>query len=316
MIRLIALILSILLLIIASSVALSFIKLTKHRSVSWLFLSLAFVFMAVIKVVELFEYLQREPSHTWQVIDEWLGVLVSVFIVVGVFLIRNIFVYLKKTDIDRTRTEQRVLRAIVNTEETERQRFAKDLHDGLGPLLSAIKMSLSALNGKFTEESDKKILDNTSHLVNEAINTIKDISNNISPHILTNFGLESALGTFISKLNQTGVTNIEFKSNFKGERLDSDKEVVIYRAACELLNNAVKHSGASKIEIELNRSQKIFTLNFSDNGRGFDLSKLDDNVGKGMGISNIESRVKSVGGVFVLESVPGRGTSALIKIVD
>jgi signal transduction histidine kinase len=237
-------------------------------------------------------------------------------IIVGVILIRELFYSLKRSDSDRIKSEKRVINAIINTEENERKRFAKDLHDGLGPLMSTVKMSLSALGERIKDPSGTEILNNTNHLVNEAINTLKDISNNLSPHVLSNFGLSSALSAFIAKINQTKAIEIDFKSNMEGQRLESEKEVVIYRAACELINNSIRHSGASRIEIELNKHEKFITLQFYDNGRGFDTSSLGSEDSIGMGLSNIETRVRSVDGVFILESTPGKGTSALIKIIE
>jgi signal transduction histidine kinase len=315
MVKLIALIISIVLQIFAASIALGFMKLTKYR-LSWMLLSLSFVFMAVRMIIQLVEYLHGTPSNLWQMIDDWTGVLVSFMIIVGVILIRELFYSLKRAEIDRLRTEKRVLNAIINTEENERKRFANDLHDGLGPLLSTVKMSLSALNEKNTDNAGRIILNNTNHLVNEAINTIKDISNNLSPHILSNFGLASAISAFTTKINQTKAIEIDFKSNMENQRLENDKEVVMYRAVCELINNAIRHSGASRIEIELNRHEKFVTLQFYDNGRGFDTSTLNSDDTKGMGLSNIETRVKTVEGVFILESNPGKGTSAFIKVTD
>jgi signal transduction histidine kinase len=315
MVRLIALIISIVLQIIAAIIALRFMKLTKYR-LSWILLSLSFVFMAVRKFIQFFEYFLGTPSYTWQMIDEWIGVLISFMIIVGVVLIREIFYSLKRAEIDRTRSERRVINAVINTEENEKKRFAKDLHDGLGPLLSTVKMSLSALYDKMKDPSGLEILGNTNHLVNEAINTIKEISNNLSPHVLTNFGLASAINAFTIKINQTKALTIDFKSNMESQRLENDKEVVIYRAVCELINNSILHSGASKIDIELNKHEKFVTLQFYDNGRGFDTSQLGREDKKGMGLSNIETRVKSIEGVFVLESNPGKGTSVLIKVTE
>ncbi len=315
MVRLIALIISIVLQIIAASIALRFMKLTKYR-LSWILLSLSFVFMAVRKIIQLFEYLNRTPSDRWLIIDEWIGVLISFMIIAGVILIRELFYSLKRAEIDRLKSEKRVISAIINTEENERKRFAKDLHDGLGPIMSTVKMSLSALGDRIKDPTDTVILNNTNHLVNEAINTLKDISNNLSPHVLSNFGLSSALSAFIAKINQTKAMEIDFKSNMENQRLESEKEVVMYRAACELINNSIRHSGASKIEIELNKHEKFITLQFNDNGRGFDTDMLENEDTKGMGLSNIETRVKSVDGVFILESTPGKGTSALIKIIE
>jgi signal transduction histidine kinase len=300
MVRLIALIISIVLQIIAAIIALRFMKLTKYR-LSWILLSLSFVFMAVRKFIQFFEYFLGTPSYTWQMIDEWIGVLISFMIIVGVVLIREIFYSLKRAEIDRTRSERRVINAVINTEENEKKRFAKDLHDGLGPLLSTVKMSLSALYDKMKDPSGLEILGNTNHL---------------SPHVLTNFGLASAINAFTIKINQTKALTIDFKSNMESQRLENDKEVVIYRAVCELINNSILHSGASKIDIELNKHEKFVTLQFYDNGRGFDTSQLGREDKKGMGLSNIETRVKSIEGVFVLESNPGKGTSVLIKVTE
>ncbi len=315
MIRLVALIISIVLQIIAASIALGFMKMTKYR-ISWILLSLSFVFMAIRKFIQLFEFFRGTPSYTWQMIDEWIGVLVSFMIIFGVVLIREIFYSLKKAEIDRLRTERRVLNAIINTEENERRRFANDLHDGLGPILSTVKMSVSSLSDRISDPDGIEILNNTNHLVNEALNTIKEISDNLSPHVLSNFGLTSAISAFTTKINQTGIVEIDFKSNMENYRLENDKEVVIYRAACELINNAIRHSGASHIEIELNKHEKFVTLHFYDNGRGFDSSSLRKEDIKGMGLSNIETRVKSVEGVFVIESTKGKGTTALIRVTD
>jgi signal transduction histidine kinase len=290
-------------------------KLTKYR-LSWILLSLSFVFMSVRLIIQLFEVFRGTPSLTWKLIDEWIGVLISVMIIGGVILIRELFYSLKRADTERVRSEKRVINAIINTEENERKRFAKDLHDGLGPILSTVKMSLSALTDRIKDKSGSVILNNTNHLINEAISTIKDISNNLSPHVLSNFGLASAISAFTNKINQTKAVEIDFKSNMETQRLDNDKEVVMYRAVCELINNSVLHSGASRIEIELNKHEKFITLQFYDNGRGFDTSSLSKEDTKGMGISNIETRVKTVEGVFILESTPGKGTSALIKLIE
>lgn len=313
MIRLLALVISFGLQIVAASIAIRFMKITKYR-LSWILLSAAFTLMAARKIIQLAELTNGGTSEEIAIIDEWLGTLISVMIIAGVILMREIFFSLKTAEADRLRAERRVLHAVITTEENERKRFAKDLHDGLGPLLSTVKMSLSALSGRIGDPSGKEILSNTQHVVNEAIGTIKDISNILSPHILSNFGLLSATGSFISKINKTMVFNIEFTSNIEEERFNSDVEVVMYRAICELINNSIKHSGASKIDIDLNKQGKFLILQFSDNGRGFEKEGTENDTNRGMGLSNIATRVKSVNGVFILDSAPGKGTQALIKI--
>jgi signal transduction histidine kinase len=175
-------------------------------------------------------------------------------------------------------------------------------------------MSLSALTARVTDPVGAEILANTSHVVNEALTTIREVSNNLSPHVLSNLGVASAISTFAAKVNSTRSVSVEFRTNMEGERFETDKEVVLYRAACELINNGMKHSGASKIEMDLRRHQKIITLQYLDNGRGFDMAQLNSEEPHGMGIPNIETRVRSVDGVFVLESSKGKGTSALIRV--
>jgi len=313
MIRLIALFISIVLQIFAASIALRFMKITRYR-MSWILLSTSFVLMAVRTFIQLLEYFRSKPSFELMLLDEWMNVLISVLIITGVVLIRELFYSLKRAETDRLRSERRVLNAIISTEESERKRFAKDLHDGLGPLLSTIKMSLSALSAKVTDDAGKEVLANTTIVVNESLAAIKEISNNISPHVLTNLGVASAISTFTAKVNSTKEVLIDFKTNMEGIRFDNEKEVVLYRAACELINNAIKHSGASKIDIDLSRHEKIITLQYLDNGRGFDTSLLASEEPVGMGLPNIETRVRSVDGVFVLESARGKGTSALIRV--
>lgn len=313
MVRLIALFISIALQIIAASIALRFMKITRYR-LSWILLSTSFVLMAIRTFIQLVEYFRGKPSFELMMVDEWMNVLISVMIITGVVLIRELFYSLKRAETDRLRSERRLLNAIINTEETEKKRFAKDLHDGLGPLLSTVKMSLSALTPKVKDPVGVEILNNTSHVVNEALNTIKEISNNMSPHVLTNLGVASAISIFAAKVNSTRSVTVDFRTNMEGERFDTDKEVVLYRVACELINNGMKHSGASKIEMDLNRHQKIITLQYVDNGRGFNTDMLAAEDLAGMGLPNIETRVRSVDGVFVIESSKGKGTNALIRV--
>jgi len=313
MVRLIALIISIALQIIAAVIALRFMKMTRYR-LSWILLSTSFVLMSLRTLIQLIEYFEGKPSFELTMMDDWMNVLISVLIISGVVLIRELFTSLKRAETDRMRSDRRLLNAIINTEETEKKRFAKDLHDGLGPLLSTVKMSLSALIPMVSDPVGKEILGNTNHVVNEALSTIKEIANNMSPHVLTNLGVASAISTFAAKVNQTRSVSIDFRTNMEGERFDTDKEVVMYRAACELINNGMKHSGASRIEMDLHRHQKIITLQYLDNGRGFDTEKLTSEEAVGMGIPNIETRVRAVDGVFLIESSKGKGTSALIRV--
>ena len=162
MVRLIALIISIALQIIAAVIALRFMKMTRYR-LSWILLSTSFVLMSLRTLIQLIEYFQGHPSFELTMMDDWMNVLISVLIISGVVLIRELFTSLKRAETDRMRSDRRLLNAIITAEETEKKRFAKDLHDGLGPLLSTVKMSLSALTPMVTDPVGKEILGNTNH---------------------------------------------------------------------------------------------------------------------------------------------------------
>lgn len=313
MIRLVVLLLSIALQLIAAIFALRLMRVTKYRA-SWVLISLGFLLLAFKRAIKLFQFLQDDFSFYLTMADDWLAVIISVLFTAGVFLIGEIFYALKRAEIERNRSEKRLLNAIVQTEERERRRFAKDLHDGLGPLLSTVKMSVSALLQTKTDPNSMEIIQNTNTVINEAISSIKEISNNLSPHVLTNFGLISALKNFIIKINQTKAINIELISNIENERFSGNTEIILYRATCELINNTLKHAKAKNIHINVSKYRNTLTIQFSDDGVGFVPDSVQSEKAKGMGINNISSRIKSINGVFIISSIPNEGTSALIKV--
>lgn len=200
--------------------------------------------------------------------------------------------------------------AVLRTEERSRADFSRELHDGLGPLLSSAKMSLSALSTEKGGDS-RALIDNTMYVIDEAIRSLREISNNLSPHVLNNFGLARGIQNFIDKSCAMHSTAIEFKTNLRTERFDSNIEVILYRVVCELINNSLKHSGCSRIELALILCGDVLQLDFSDNGRGFSPREMMD---CGMGLSNINSRIGSLNGSFDIESRDGEGMHARVKV--
>jgi len=308
-----ALIVSIVLQIVATIVVISLIKVTRFN-VSWILLSIGFIFMAVRRLIEFLPFMDVELSRFVISINNWLGILISVLIVVGVFYIKKIFEDLQKAEEARLIMEKRVLNAVINTEESERKRFAKDLHDGLGPLLSSVKMSFSAIEGKDGSSDQKAILSSAKQAINEAISSLKEISNNLSPHILDNFGLASAIRSFTNKIDQTGKIKIEFRSNIREKRYPGNTEVILYRAICELITNTLKHSKAKKILISLDEEDGKLKVLYQDDGKGFDYNLVLLNETGGMGLPNIRSRINSINGNFAVDSLPGEGVVVTIEV--
>jgi len=308
-----ALVLAMVLQIFAAGVAIKLTRVTKYN-VSWMLISAGFIIMAIRCLVEFLPMISGFAPQTFRELYVWLGVAVSFFFAVGVFLIQKIFKYMKKVEQEKRDMEKTVLNAIIQAEESERKRFAKDLHDGLGPILSTVKMSLSSLTRIEKDDQTKKILLNSAMVIDEAIKSIREISNNLSPHILNNFGLNKAIRNFINKINYSDTIQIKFNANFEDERFESNTEVVLYRVLCELINNTIKHAGATLINITLEKIEGKISCKYKDNGKGFDINLLSTMNPSGMGYSNMVTRINSLNGTFNLTSEKDKGTKASIIV--
>ncbi len=314
MIRLVALIISITLQIVAAVLAIRLVRVTKYRA-SWILISIGFILMALKMIIKLIQFINDDFSFYLRPADDWLGVVIAFLFTAGVFLIGEMFYTLSRAEREHRRSERRLMRAIIQTEERERRRFAKDLHDGLGPLLSTARMTLSALLQHERDDHSKQVLESASNVINEAVESIKEISNNLSPHVLTNFGLASAIKNFVFKVSQSKSINISFDTVLTdADRFDSNIETVMYRATCEMINNTIKHANATEVNISLEKIQRTIVIKYDDNGNGFDSEKTVMEPNSGMGLSNIASRMNSINGMFVYNSAPGDGFHAVIKV--
>lgn len=213
----------------------------------------------------------------------------------------------------RKETEREVLNAIISTEENERHRFARDLHDTIGPLLSSIRLYLSTLFKTQSQERKEELIKLSDEAINEAVLSVRQITNNLSPQTLTDYGIVSALNSFIQKINASSHIKIDFLVNGFEYRVPKEVELALYRIATELINNSIKHSGGSNIYIMLDDSQGDVDMIYKDDGKGI----IKDNsveLSKGMGLKNINIRLKSLNGVFTINTEPDWGFVANIYI--
>lgn len=213
---------------------------------------------------------------------------------------------------EKRQLQQKIFKTIVLTEEKERTYFSKELHDGLGPLLSAIKLYMQWSERSKSDESRDEIMHKAEDILEEALKTVKEISNKLSPHLLTDYGLRSALQSFIDKLEEISVFRIEFNCNLS-RRLGVEVETVIYRALIECINNTIKHSGAEHITINLIDTGNELQVQYEDDGIGFDPVKTLA-VKKGLGLFNLQSRIQNIGGTIRMFSNPGQGVNYQITI--
>lgn len=214
---------------------------------------------------------------------------------------------------ERKKLERIILNKVIEAEEREKQRFAEDLHDGLGPLLSSIKIYVNMLQSKNRSEEERvDLLKYTNELIDDAVSGTREIANNLMPSVLNDYGLVKAIDSFCRKIRLTKTIEIEFDQNLE-ERLNQTVEIVLYRTVLELINNTLKHANASIIHINLVRKGMNLDFTYSDDGLGFDYNKLmSPEHARGHGLRNIINRLKSINGECKFISKEGEG--ALVKI--
>lgn len=304
-------IISIILQTLATIAAIRLVRQTKYNSVWILFI----IAMTAMSFTRYGQYIQIfVDDSNFKVPDDlfiWLGAIASLCIAVGVLYAHKLFTYIGHLDRQRRLTNKRILTAVLRTEEKVRLRYARELHDGMGPLLSSAKMSMSVLAKRTYSPEDRELITSTSAVIEEAIRSLREISNNLSPQVLSDFGLVRGVSNFINKSPQLHAIEVNFVTNLRKERFDQDIEVILYRVICELLNNSLKHSGCKRIDLSLQYNNDRINLEYGDNGCGFNPKAVVD---CGMGMSNITSRINSLGGLVSITSSKGHGMQASITV--
>jgi signal transduction histidine kinase len=217
---------------------------------------------------------------------------------------------LQQQHISELETEKQLLAAqsLVKGQEDERSRLAKDLHDGLGGLLSGVKLQLGAMKGNLMLSQENGRAFNLALLkLDESISEMRRVAHNMMPEALLNMGLQQALEDYCDGLSEGQPFTIFREFHALEERMQPSVEIVLYRIVQELLNNAVKHSGASRIVVQVIRRDKHASITVEDNGKGFEVTA--ETTMQSAGLRNIRSRVRYLNGQMDIQSRPGKGTS-------
>jgi signal transduction histidine kinase len=202
--------------------------------------------------------------------------------------------------------------SLLRGQEEERSRLAKDLHDGLGGLLSGVKFSLSNMKDNLIITPDNMhVFERSLDMIDTSIKELRRVAHNMMPEMLTKFGLDEALKEYCNSINTARLIAVKYQSHGMHERLDKPIEIIIYRIVQELLNNTLKHAGATEAFVQLTRGNNRLNVVLEDNGKGFDTALLEAN--KGAGWSNIRSRVEYLKGQLDIHSEPGKGTLVNIE---
>lgn len=214
----------------------------------------------------------------------------------------NAFLFLFRDISEKINAEKANYLIAIKAEERERSRFSKELHDGLGPLLSTLKIYLEMF---FSNPTDNEVKGRIKNTLSDSIKTVKEISNNLSPYILENMGLKKAVESFVENVRFSQKISIVFNSNLD-YRLKQEIEISIFRIITELINNTLKHAKATVIEITININEKTLFIHYVDNGIGFNYDKVYSQK-KGIGLLNLKSRIENLGGILKIITSQGKG---------
>ena len=211
------------------------------------------------------------------------------------------------------RQQEMATHAVLEAEEAERQRIAKDLHDGVGQMMSAAKMNLSAVeSGLNLQTAEQKLaFENIIQLVDDSCKEVRSVSHNMMPNALLKNNLAAAIREFIDKLDQR-VIKVHLYAKGLEERLDLNIETILYRVIQECVNNVIKHSGADTLDITIIKEPGELTATIEDNGSGFDTS--DKEKFEGIGLKNMRTRIEYLKGTIDVDSAPGHGTVVALHI--
>lgn len=243
-----------------------------------------------------------------------IGILIALFIgiLIILFLIYSRYQLKQKQKLDALLLEEQTKKhkAIFDAEEKERIRIARDLHDGVGQLLSAAKMNLSVMQQEITSTQQNTHLLNAMNILDESVKEVRTVSHNMVPNALLKQGLAGAVREFIHRIG--GNIKIELEVVGFSNRLDTTIETVLFRVLQELVNNIIKHANANKIVIQLIEHEREISLILEDNGVGFDTNNM--NQFKGIGLKNIITRISYINGSVDFDSTIGRGTIVNIEV--
>ena len=264
--------------------------------------------------------IQQLTIRQKSILNYFLIVAILALLIISILSYRN---YkhrrkLQQARIDELETEKQLTatEAVLKGEEQERTRLAKDLHDGLGGMLSGIKYSLSNMKGNLIMTPDNALaFERSMDMLDSSIREMRRVAHNMMPEVLVKYGLDAALKEFCSEIDNSGVIHTSYHSiGMDKITIEQTTAVTVYRIVQELVNNAIKHAVAENVLVQAHVSdqENLLVITVEDDGKGMEDSSLDKAAG--IGWSNIRNRVAFLNGKVDVRSAPGKGTSVLVEI--
>ncbi len=246
-----------------------------------------------------------------------LGGAILAILIIGFLFFRN---YRHKQKIQSQQIRElemdkqlAVADSILKGQEEERERIAKDLHDGLGGLLSGVKLSLANVKSKMISTGENvERFEQSLNLLDASIQELRRVAHNMIPEALLKSGMNVAINDYCKSINASSDTKVTYQSYGEEKKLDNSVSLIIYRIIQELMNNVIKHSRATEMLVQVMYRTSSVNLTVEDNGKGFDVLQLS--ASEGAGWRNIKSRVDYLKGIIDVKSETGKGTSVNIEL--
>jgi len=242
-------------------------------------------------------------------------ILTGLFLLMGLFVLSFFLVYRKNQNIKESEIENlnnALLQTQIEIQEQTLKTVAQEIHDNIGQILSLAKLNLNTFP-VITDAAIQARVDDTKHLIGKAIVDLRDLSRSLHGDKINELGLEQAISSELKILQNTGKFSTGLLITGSPYKLDSKKEIVLFRMVQEAMNNAIKHSKAKTIDVQLLYGTEIFQLSITDNGIGFNPANLLAQQ-PGIGLKSMQNRAELIGGIFSVLSSSATGTSIIIEI--
>ena len=239
-----------------------------------------------------------------------------ILILVGIFIVSFMFLYTKRHNRHlmekkemQSQFEQELLRTQMEIQEQTFKTISQEIHDNIGQMLSLAKMNLS----KFEidrDNSDEAVL-SAKNLVSHAVSSLRDLSKTLNTETIATIGLLKSIDLELQLVEKTAGIKTAIEINGPQQRLEPQKELIVFRIVQESLHNSIKHAWPKHLHVQANFEANLLQLDICDDGAGFDYAAIS---GHGSGLRNMQSRSKLIGAEWNIESSPGNGTKIILTI--
>ncbi|MDQ6901602.1 MAG: histidine kinase [Bacteroidota bacterium] len=223
--------------------------------------------------------------------------------------------YLREREQLKVVYEKEILATQLEIQEQTFKNISQEVHDNIGQVLSLVKLNINTMDTNDPAQLRTKI-NASKELITKAIKDLRDLSKSLNTDYVKDLGLERSIEYELEMIKNSGTYEIQFDVKGNKYRLESQRELILFRIVQEVLHNIIKHAKATSIAMALSYDPAKFSLTVTDNGVGFDASEIDSNNpnGCGLGIRNMYNRAKIINGAFKLTSTLGAGTTITLTL--